>query len=73
MLTKLEAQTLTYRDNLVHATLKDSRGEPVRCRVNGACKVWKTRPEEFKLPVKHGLYTCFYVTERNAAEWSRVA
>lgn len=23
--------------------------------MSGACKVWKTRPEDFRLPVKHGL------------------
>lgn len=25
------------------------------CKVNGALKTWKTRPNEYRLPVKHGL------------------
>lgn len=70
MLTIEQAMSLRYRDELVHVTLKDSRGKPARCRVNGACKTWKRRPGDFQLPVKHGLYQYFHITERNAHEWS---
>jgi hypothetical protein len=28
----------------------------VRCRRNGATKVWKTRPDDFRVGVKHGMY-----------------
>lgn len=28
-----------------------------RCRVNGAAKTWKTRPD-VELPVKYGMYEC---------------
>lgn len=35
-------------------------------RVNGKCKTWKTRPDEFKLPIKHGLWTYGYLTHENA-------
>jgi hypothetical protein len=38
-------------------------------RVNGKCKVWKTRPAEFSLPVKFGLRDFGYITDRNAAEF----
>jgi hypothetical protein len=68
MITK--DQALTHTGTLYHVTLKDSNGQPSRCRVNGQCKTWKTRPDEFSLPVKHGLYTCFYITGHNAHEWS---
>ena len=50
-------------------TLRNSKGAPLYCRVNGKCKTWKTRPDEFRLPVKHGLYTHFYIDKGNAAEW----
>lgn len=70
MITKEQALSLHHRQELVHVTYKDSRGAPVRCRVNGACKTWKTRPDEFQLPVKYGLRTCFYINAHNAAEWS---
>jgi len=38
-----------------HKTLKNADGTPLRARVNGKMKVWKTRPHEFQLPMKHGL------------------
>ena len=50
----------------------DSRGYPVRIRATGKCQTWKTRPAEFKLPVKWGMYDSFYLTEKNAGEWSAV-
>jgi len=52
-----------------HRTARDSRGYPVRCRKNGQLKLWKTRPTEFRLPVKHGLKECFYITEFNSSDW----
>ncbi len=41
-----------------------------RVRVTGKCRAWKTRPEEFQLPVKFGLYKSLYIDNRNAGEWS---
>jgi hypothetical protein len=38
-------------------------------RVNGKCKTWKTMPDRFSLPIKHGLYNYGYMTERNAQEF----
>lgn len=35
-------------------------------RRNGVTQVWKTRPEDFKIPVKHGLYQHGYVHQDNA-------
>lgn len=35
-------------------------------RANGKCKTWVTRPDEFKLPIKHGLYNYGYLTNENA-------
>ena len=32
-------------------------------RRNGATKTWKTRPDAFAVPVKHGLYDHFTVTQ----------
>jgi len=58
-----------YRNEFHHVSAKNADGTPLRCRVNGKCKTWKTRPTEFRLPVKYGLRTCFYITEDNAHEW----
>jgi hypothetical protein len=41
-----------------------------RVRVSGRCKTWVTRPDEFQLPVKYGLYTSLYITDRNAHEFT---
>lgn len=57
-----------------HKTLRYQRrgkptGPPLECRANGVCKTWKTRPSDFRLPVKYGLRDCFYITPDNAHEW----
>lgn len=35
-------------------------------RRNGSTKTWKTRPDHFRVPVKHGLYSYGYVDHTNA-------
>lgn len=50
------------------ATYK-SRGrtnEPIQVRSSGRCQTWKTRPDDFKLPVKYGMYESSYITQDNA-------
>jgi len=39
-----------------------------RWRRNGALKTWKTRPTEFRQPVKYGLYGYDYITQNNLDE-----
>ena len=70
MISKSQAVEAKYRQVFHHTTVKNADGSPARCRVNGKCKTWKTRPNEFSLPVKHGLRQCFYITEVNAASWA---
>lgn len=72
MITKEQAvEAGAYRASrtFYHATLRNSDGSAVRCRASGRCKVWKTRPDDFRLPVKYGLRDYFYITPRNAHEW----
>ena len=66
MITK--EQALTARQ-FEHVTVKNADGTPLRCRANGKCQVWKTRPQDFKLPVKHGLKDYFYIEPTNGHEW----
>ena len=66
MITKNQAMT---ENNFEHVSVKNADGSPARCRSNGKCKTWKTRPAEFRLPVKHGLYDYFYIDQDNAGEW----
>ena len=65
-ITKHEAQTVGM---FFHIRLRNADGSAVRCRANGACKTWKTRPDDYRLPVKYGLRQCFYLTPSNAHEW----
>lgn len=67
MATKLEISTAK---SFVHKTVKNADGSAMRCRASGKFQTWKTRPNEFKLPVKYGLYNSFYITEANADDWN---
>lgn len=69
MVTKLQAVELTYGSILHHAYKRNRDGTPMRVRVTGKCKTWKTRPDEFKLPVMYGLYESGYITHENCGEW----
>ena len=40
-----------------------------RWRVNGKVKTWKTRPADFRVPVKHGLYDYGYLDHGNCKEF----
>lgn len=72
MITKAQALTLKHGSILHHVSRKNSDKTPMRVRVSGKVQTWKTRPDEFKIPVKYGLYESGYVDNcfiRNAAEW----
>ena len=69
MISKEIAVSLKHGQILHHVSVKNADKSPARCRVSGKCQTWKTRPTEFKLPVKHGLCDCFYITEDNAKDW----
>ena len=38
-------------------------------RRTGKTKLWKTRPTEFRIPVKFGLYESGYITHANWQGW----
>lgn len=44
---------------------QNADGSCKRWRVNGKVKRWKTRPNEFRIPVKRGMYEHGYITEKN--------
>lgn len=67
MITKEQALTA---NNFCHATLTNKDKTPLRVRRSGKTQTWKTRPEEFKVPVKYGLYESTYITHLNAHEWN---
>lgn len=62
MITKNDA--LTKKNFLLVEGTKTTKW-----RANGICKTWVTRPNAFKLPIKHGLYDYGYITEQNAHQF----
>jgi len=57
-----------------HGNLTMASGAPQTWRVTGQLKVWKTRPTEFRIPIKYGMYTNYnsgYITHDNANEFYR--
>lgn len=68
-LTKDEAVDLKHGTILHHTTKRNTDGTPMRLRVSGRCQTWVRRPDEFKLPVKYGMYESGYLTPQNAGEW----
>ena len=61
MITKAIALTLTHGQILHHKTLKNADKTPMRVRVTGKVKTWKTRGNDFRIPVKYGLYESGYI------------
>lgn len=68
-LTFADISKLSHRSILCHKVLKNNDGTALRCRVNGKIKTWKTRPNDFQLPVKHGLRDCFYINQNTIGDW----
>jgi hypothetical protein len=77
MVSKAQAVSAHHRQEFHHGLCLDVHGPRGAVghhrevwRVNGACKVWKTRPEAFSLPIKYGFRGPYsYITEQNAAEF----
>ena len=64
-ITLEQAKQLQYRQTLYHVSNRNADGSPQRWRVNGAVKLWKRSPERIQVPIKHGLYSYDYITERD--------
>lgn len=67
MVTKDQAMT-AERFESTHLFNGDKT--PLRARRNGKTKTWKTRPDDFRIPCKYGLYQYLYITNDNAHEWN---
>jgi len=64
-ITLEQAKALYIGQELYHVQFRNSDGTPVRWRVNGQVKTWKTRPDEVRVPIKHGLYAYDYLTHND--------
>jgi hypothetical protein len=71
MITREIAMNLRYRQEVYHKTLKCADGKtPLRVFITGKCQTWKTLPNEFRVPFKHGLYDYGAITHLNAGDWT---
>jgi hypothetical protein len=68
MITREQAVGFPLGKTLYHISEKNADGSPVRVRVTGKCKTWKTKPA-WRLPVKYGLRHSFYITPENNHRW----
>lgn len=66
----LTCHDITNCSVFLHRTVTNKDGTPLKARRNGYTRTWKTRPTEFRIPVKYGLKTCFYITHENADQWA---
>ena len=80
MVTKAQALAASHGEELHFGSCVRTVGprggvkvHRVKVRVAGRCQTWKTRPAEFRLPVKHGLYESGSITEWNAADYHAAA
>lgn len=65
MITKKQAEKLYIRQEIYAVNHFNADSTHQRWRVNGMCKTWKTRPEHFCVPIKHGLWSYDYLTHDN--------
>ena len=52
-----------------HRYERNADGTPIRCRKSGQLKTWKTRPGDFRQPVKYRTKNSLYLTPANIADW----
>lgn len=68
---KVTPNTAMTANTFYHRTVKYADGRTAyQARRNGATKTWRTRPGEFRIPIKIGFRDYGYIDNRNADEWS---
>jgi hypothetical protein len=64
-LTVAQVKKMTGRETIYMIGYYNADGSPMNYRQNGKIQFWKTRPEDFRIPVKRGLYEYGEITPRN--------
>jgi len=62
-------ETITDANEFWHRYMRNADNSPVRCRKTGKTHLWKTRPTDYRIPVKCGLKESFYITPEIAINW----
>lgn len=66
MLGERKLDATSFQTWFIPNGLTKALDKPRNWRRNGKTKVWKTRPDEFKIPIKHGMYSYGYIDNTNA-------
>jgi len=64
-LTVAQVKKMTGNETLYLIGYYNADGSPMTYRQSGKIQFWKTRPDDFRIPVKRGLYENGEVTHRN--------
>lgn len=68
-MNKSDAVSAHIGQTFYHKSAINADGSARRVRVSGKCKTWKTRPTEFSLPVKFGLYTSLRINHETCEDF----
>lgn len=71
-LTFEQAKKLKHKDIIYEIGQYNWDGTARRWRVNGKVKLWVTMPWQIRVPLKHGLYNCSYLTHLNLERFTLV-
>ena len=66
-MTLSQARALKAGDMIHHVSKKNADGSPMRARVTFV-KIWKTRPTDIIISVKHGMYDFAKFSETELAQ-----
>jgi len=65
MITLEQAKNLKHGDILHHIEYKNADGSPVRLRVTGKVKTWKSNPNRIVVPLKYGYKSYGYLSNED--------
>lgn len=66
---KVNRENCERLNRFEHITMKNADGTRLRAKRNSKTKTWKTKPLNFLIPCKYGLYEYFYIDSENCDHW----
>jgi hypothetical protein len=70
-LTLERAKSLQHGDILNPVGYFNKDGTPMRFKVIGKVKTWKTDPSRIEIPLKRGMYEFLHITQSDLPEWKK--
>jgi len=69
----MDRNDIRFAQNFEHVSLQNADGTPQRWRRNGKTQLWKTRPSDFRIPIKRGLKEFHNITQLNAQDFEVIS